>query len=85
MVSVKIWKNQYSLYDKQISEKGDDGKKHVLEKSWFTRGTLLMCQGFRRGDSFVLKKDKRSSFPVLSKIKVENGKLKYITERVDEE
>lgn len=85
VVSVKIWKNQYSLYDKQISEKGDDGKKHVLEKSWFTRGTLLMCQGFRRGDSFVLKKDKRSSFPVLSKIEVNDGKIKYITERVDEE
>lgn len=85
VVTVKIWKNQYSLYDKQISEKGEDGKKHVLEKSWFTKGTLLMCQGFRRGDSFVLKKDKKSSYPVLSKIKVIDGEMKYTTERIDEE
>ena len=85
VVTVKIWKNQYSLYDKQISEKGEDGKKHVLEKSWFTKGTLLMCQGFRRGDSFVLKKDKKSGYEVLSKIEVIDGKMKYITERIDEE
>lgn len=85
VVTVKIWKNQYSLYDKQISEKGEDGKKHVLEKSWFTKGTLLMCQGFRRGDNFVLKKDKKSGYEVLSKIEVSDGKMNYITERIDEE
>ena len=44
-----------------------------------------MCQGFRRGDSFVLKKDKKSGYEVLSKIEVTDGKMSYITERIDEE
>lgn len=85
VVNMKIWKNQYSLYDKQISERDADGTKHVLEKSWFTKGTLLMAQGFRRGDTFVLKKPKKSAFPVLTKLEVRNNQLIYTTERIDEQ
>ena len=46
----------------------DTGKKKVLERSWFARGTLLMVQGFRRGQDFVPKKYKSSIYPVISKI-----------------
>lgn len=68
VVNVKIYKNQFAMYDRQISEIGADGKKHVLEKSWLTRGNLLMIQGIRRGDSFVPKCYKDSIYPVISKI-----------------
>ena len=68
VVNVKIYKNQYSLFDKQISIKGEDGHKKIIEKSWFSKGTLLLLQGFRRGNDYVLKKYKDSIYPVVSKI-----------------
>ena len=68
VVTVKVYKNQYSLFDKQLSERGEDGKKHVVEKSWFSKGTLLLVQGIRRGDNFIPKKRKDSIHPIISKI-----------------
>ena len=44
-------------YDKRISMVGEDGKKHVIEKSWFTRGNKIIVNGMRRGENiFVAKK-----------------------------
>ena len=56
VVEVKFRKEYFSLFDKQISERGEDGKKHVVEKSWFNRGSMLMITGIRRGDNFMPKK-----------------------------
>ena len=84
VVNVKIYKNQYALYDKQLSQKGADGKKHVIEKSWFSRGTLLMVQGIRRGQDFIPKKRKDSIYPIISKInKVDGEYLDFQMERVE--
>jgi len=83
VVSVKVYKNQFALYDKQISQIGEDGKKHVVEPSWFKRGTLLMIQGIRRGADFIPKKYRSSSFPVISKITEvsKDGQLKFQFDR----
>ena len=83
VVNVKIYKNQYSLFDKQISVKGEDGRKKVIEKSWFSKGTLLLLQGFRRGNDYVLKKYKDSIYPVVSKITSvgEDGRITLQYER----
>lgn len=56
VVEVKFRKEYFSLFDKQISEKGPDGVKHVVEKSWFNRGNMIIIQGFRSGDNFIPKK-----------------------------
>ena len=87
VVNVKIYKNQYAIYDKRLSQKGDDGIKHVIENSWFSRGTLLMVQGIRRGQDFVPKKRKDSFYPVISKIIniEEDGTLEFQTKRVEVE
>ena len=84
VVNVKIYKNQYAGFDKQLSERGADGKKHVKEKSWFRRGTLLMVQGIKRGQDFIPKKRKDSFYPIISKIINihEDGTLEFQTERV---
>ena len=82
VVNVKIYKVQFAMYDKQISQMGIDGHKHVIEPSWFKRGTLLMIQGIRRGQDFVPKKMKSSIYPVISKINnINNGKLELQFER----
>lgn len=85
VVNVKIYKNQYAGFDKQLSERGADGKKHVKEKSWFSRGTLLMIQGIKRGSDFIPKKRKDSFYPIISKIVGinEDGTLELQTERVE--
>ena len=85
VVNVKVYKNQYALYDKQLSQKGDDGVKHVYDRSWFARGTLLMIQGIRRDNDFIPKKRKDSFYPVISKITQVNldGTLELQTQRPD--
>ena len=85
VVQVKIYKNQYSIYDKQVSQKDIEGKKHILEKSWFQKGTMLMVQGIRRGDNFIPKKNKQSVFPIISKIIniKDDGSLEFQYERME--
>ena len=55
VVNVKFYKTQFAKYDKQIAERGADGKKKIIEKSWFTRGNKLMIVGIRRDDFFIPK------------------------------
>ena len=55
-VEVKFRKEYFSLFDKQISEKGPDGVKHIVEKSWFNRGSMIVVMGVRQGDNFIAKK-----------------------------
>ena len=67
VVPVKIYRAQFVKYDKQISERQEDGHKKVIEKSWFARGNKLIFTGIRRGDTFVPKVYKNSEFkePIL--------------------
>ena len=55
VVDVKFTRDYYAMFKKQISAIGEDGKKHVIEKSWFTRGSKIMVTGFRRDNQFVGK------------------------------
>lgn len=56
VVNVKFRKEYFAMFDKQISERGADGVKHVVEKSWFNRGNMIVVTGIRSGDDFVSKK-----------------------------
>jgi DNA polymerase-3 subunit alpha len=56
VVNVKFRKEYFAMFDKQISVRGDDGVKHVAEKSWFNRGKMIVVQGIRSGDDFISKK-----------------------------
>lgn len=70
VVPVKVWKNQYAKWDKQISKINSDGSKTVIEKSFFERGNRLIITGIRRGDSFIPKKYKGTAFPLFEKINI---------------
>ena len=84
VVSVKIYKNQYAIYDKQLSQIEADGHKKVLEKSWFSRGTLLRIQGIRREANFIPKKTKSSIYPIIMKIvNANDDHLEYQEERME--
>ena len=83
VVTVKFRKEYFSLFDKQISERGSDGVKHVVEKSWFNRGAMVVVQGMRSGDQFIAKKYASSGGHQLYKIRqvLPNGCILLQTER----
>ena len=69
-MTVKFTKEYYAMFGRQLSEKQEDGTKKVVEKGWFTRGTKVMCTGFRRDDQFVTKSYKHT--PTHQLYKIEN-------------
>ena len=68
VVTVKVWKNQYAIWDKQIAKKNPDGTKTIVEKSFFERGNKLIITGIRRNDNFIPKKYKNTNLPLFEKI-----------------
>ena len=56
VVEVKFRKEYFALFDKQISQKQPDGSKKIMERSWFNRGSMLVVQGIRNGDTFMAKR-----------------------------
>ena len=77
VINVKFRKEYFAMFDKQISERGADGVKHVVEKSWFNRGNMIVVTGIRSGDDFVSKKYASTGGHQLYKIDevLENGDL----------
>lgn len=55
VVICKTYAGAFSHYDKALTKIGAGGKKETIEKSWFTRGNLVMVKGFRREDQFILR------------------------------
>lgn len=87
VVTVKMNRDYYAMYNRRISEIQKDGTKKVIEQGWFSKGTLVVLQGIRRGDSFFLKNYKRSVYHQLYKITEihSNGTVEMTNERVDNE
>ena len=78
VVTVKIFGQVFANYDKQISERGADGKKHVIEKSVFSRGNKIIVTGIRREDAFIGKKYSRTPYHLVEQI-VDVDKYGFIT------
>ena len=68
VVTVKVWKNQYAIWDRQIAKKNPDGTKTIVEKSFFQRGNKLIITGIRRNDNFIPKKYKNTEYELFEKI-----------------
>ena len=85
VVTVKIFGQVFSHYDKQISEKGADGKKHVIEKSWLARGNKIIVTGIKQSDGFLAKKYNKTPYHLVELITevTEDGWLYTKGERVE--
>ena len=85
VVPVKFSRDMYAMYKRQLSEVQPDGTKKIVEKGWFTRGTKLIINGFRRDDMFVVKKYARTQGHTIYKITSidKNGNIELENERVD--
>lgn len=85
VVTVKIY-GVFQAYDRQLSERGADGKKHVLRKSEFTRGNKLIITGIRDGENeFRAKIYKNTPFHHIETIGAINGADIVINNRNDME
>ena len=77
VVTVKIY-GVFANYDRQISEKGADGKKHVLEKSMFSRGNIITVCGIREEDGFRAKTYNKTPGHLIEQVLIdENGIRTY--------
>lgn len=68
VVTVKIFGQVFTHYDKQVSERGADGKKHVIEKSWLSRGNKIIVTGIKQSDGFLAKKYNRTPYHLVELI-----------------
>ena len=76
IVQVKMSKDQYSTFKKQVSQVQPDGTKKIIEKSWFGKGNMLMISGYRRENEFVMKTYTNTTSHSLYKIdSVVNGEI----------
>ena len=86
VVTVKIFGEVFSHYDKQISEKNETtGKKKVIEKSWLSRGNKIIVTGIRREDTFTAKKYRNTPYHLVELISEidEYGNIKTRGERAE--
>ena len=84
VVTVKIY-GTFETYDRQISEKGPDGKKHVIEKSMFSRGNKIIVTGIRADESFLAKVYKSTPWHRVEQIvDIDGERLIIKTERAGE-
>lgn len=86
VVTVKMNRDYYARLNKQISQVQPDGTKKVMEKSWFTRGTMLMVNGFKRSGLFMARSYKNDvSHQVYKITDVHGGDIDTIWQRWGEE
>ena len=87
VVTVKCVAEQYSEYDKQISKYNPElGRKEVIERSWFKRGTKLVVSGWRSGDQFMARSrqsEERHAFYKIKDVK-DDGELEITRYRVED-
>ena len=86
VTTIKIFGDAFTHYDKQLSTRGADGKKHVTEKSWLSRGNKIIITGIRREDNFIAKKYKNTPYHLVELITSidEDGYIKTKLERDSE-
>lgn len=83
VVLVRFRKEMFAAFDKQLSEKREDGTKKIVEKSWFNKGNKLMITGFRREDQFAPKRYAKTPGHTLYEIQKVNkdGTIELRSER----
>lgn len=86
VVTVKMSRDYYARLNRQMSQVQPDGTKKVMEKGWFTRGTLLMINGFKRSGMFFSKAYRHNkSHQVYRITNINQSKLEVTSRRWGEE
>lgn len=78
VVTVKFSLDYFAKYNRRISDVVD-GEKKIVENSWFNKGTLIVVNGYRNGDTFREKTYKRTESHGLYRINSINGSYMTMT------
>ena len=81
VVTVKMSREYYAMYNRQMSQVQPDGTKKVMEKGWFSKGTLVMVNGFKRSGMFFCKAYRHNNSHQLYKITAVNNNEISITNK----
>jgi DNA polymerase-3 subunit alpha len=87
VVNVKCVAEQYSKYDKQLSQLNKEtNRKEVIERSWFKRGTNLIVYGYRSGDQFMARgRQSEEKYPFYKILSIDDvGTLNITRYRADD-
>lgn len=90
VVNLKFYRDSFVKYNQQLSVTKPDGSKQVIEKSWFSHGSKIVAHGFRNGDTFIVRQEKRKNgvdIPAVSLIQKQRGgytTLKNYRESIDD-
>jgi DNA polymerase-3 subunit alpha len=82
IITIKIYRSQFSKYDQVLSTVSDDGAKNLIQDSFFKKGTHLMVTGIKRGDTFVPKVYKGIDAKPILMFEIEDGKFKQFHEKL---
>lgn len=74
VINIKLYRDLFSHYDKVIFKLDEDGKKEIIQDSFFKKGTFLFVSGIKDGDLFIPKVYKEHQIePIIKFTKDENG------------
>jgi DNA polymerase-3 subunit alpha len=82
IVTIKVYRSQFSKYDQVLSTVADDGTKNLIQDSFFKKGTHLMVTGIKRGDTFIPKVYKEIEAKPILMFEIEDGKFKEFHEKL---
>jgi DNA polymerase III subunit alpha len=82
IVSIKIYRAQFSSYDKVVIKYNEDGEKEIVQDSFFKKGTFLLVSGIKDGDLFIPKVYKEHQIDPILMFEIENDKFKKAYEKV---
>lgn len=84
VVNVKMYDGAFNNYDRQVSKVNEDGSKTIVEKSWLSRGNIVLFCGYRTGSVFRPYRYTDTIYPhtvTLVESILPNGQLVLNTER----
>lgn len=67
VVTVRVGKGKFPYYNKKISQ-GEGKQRHVVDSSWFDRGTKLLVVGSRRDNEFIANNNGSAMTHSLAKV-----------------
>ena len=87
VVTVKMNRDYFAKYNRRISEVMKDGAKKVREAGWFQKGILVILNGIRRNDTFLVKTYKKTKYSGIYKINkiLDDGSAEMTSKRYGEE
>ena len=80
VVTLKIPSGQFNYYDRMVVEV-KNGKKRVIEKSWFEKGSILVVNGYRKETNFFVKKAKNQKHGIMKINRYNQNQIEFLSER----